>query len=80
MENYVENENFEVTEYLDECNDLFNIVDKLLVCNLTPEDEDTICQIDLKVSDTNIVTKEQFDFIDQMVKKYNKELADSPKE
>jgi len=80
MENYVENEDFEVTEYLDECNDLFDIVDKLLVCNLTPEDEDTICQIDLKVSDTNIVTKEQFDFIDQMVKKYNKELADSPKE
>ena len=80
MENYVENEDFEVTEYLDECNDLFDIVDKLLVCNLTPEDEDTICQIDLKVSDTNEVTKEQFDFIDQMVKKYNKELADSPKE
>ncbi len=61
-------------EYLEECDDFFDLVDKLLICQLlSPEDEEAICQMDLAVADSNAVTTEQFDFLDSMAKKYKLE-------
>ena len=58
-------------EYLQECNDAFDIIDLIFATdNLSDEDEKLIAETDFDIADNNKVTPEQFELLDKLSEKY----------